>query len=100
MSCWGARDACSSGLHSGLRVLLVLASSVMSEKASSLELQDYRGLEGGLVAELVEEEGDYRYVEDQEQNLPFGGMAMDFVEFDGKKRAGHDDREPLSPTLE
>jgi hypothetical protein len=42
-------------------------------------------LKGGFVAELVEEEGYYRYVEDQEQNLPFGGMAMDFVEFDGKK---------------
>jgi hypothetical protein len=40
-------------------------------------------LHRGFVAELVEEEGYYRYVEDQEQNLPFGGVAMDFVEFDG-----------------
>jgi hypothetical protein len=40
-------------------------------------------LQGGFVAQLVEEESYYRYVEDQEQNLPFGGVAMDFVEFDG-----------------
>jgi len=40
-------------------------------------------LQGGFVAELVEQEGYYRYVEDQEQNLPFGGVAMNLVEFDG-----------------
>jgi hypothetical protein len=52
------------------------------------------------VAELVEEEGDDGDVEDQEEDFEFGGMAMDFVEFDGEKRAGHDDGEPLGPAFE
>src|SRR5262249_7166964 len=57
-------------------------------------------LQGGFVAELVEHEGYYRYVEDQEQNLPFGGVAMNFVEVDGEKGTGHDDGEPLGPPFE
>ena len=52
------------------------------------------------MAELVEEEGDYGDFEDEEEDLPFGGMTMDFVEFDGEKGAGHDDGEPLAPAFE
>ena len=48
-----------------------------------IENNEEKLLQGGFVAELVEQEGYYRYVEDQEQNLPFGGVAMNFVEFDG-----------------
>jgi hypothetical protein len=60
-------------------------ASIKASATSKNENHIEEELQGGFVAELVEEEGYYRYVEDQEQNLPFGGMAMDFVEFDGKK---------------